>query len=395
MIGVTGTNGKTTTCFMIYRMLLEAGKKVGLMTTVAWGYGKDVKPQMTHMTTADAGTLNKRMREIADAGAEFLVLEVTSHALAQDRVWGVPFDMVVWTNLTHEHLDYHKTFERYRDAKRRLFKMADRNVKGMKIGAVNADDASAEFFYKDISKPLTYGVDHGELRARQVKLLPNGVDYFVKYQGKKIHVRTQIPGKFNVHNSLATVAVGLSYCLSVEEIERGIYALDFVDGRMNRIDEGQDFGVVMDYAHTPDAFEKLIPDMKAACSGKLIVMFGSAGGRRDPAKRPIQGEIAGRHADEVVLTEEDDRETPGMEILDQIAEGAEKAGKVRDKDLFLILDRPSAIEFCLKRAKKGDMVLLLGKGNEKTIERADGEHEYSEETEARKVLKKLQEERKP
>ena len=394
VIGITGTNGKTTTSFMIYRMLLEAGKKVGLMTTVAYGYGRDVKPQVTHMTTASAGLLNKRMREIAEAGAEYLVLEVTSHALAQYRVEGVPFDMVVWTNLTHEHLDYHKTFERYRDAKRRLFKLCEGNSKGKQIGLVNADDASAEFFAADISNPIMYGVEAGDLVARQVKLLPNGVDYFVKYEGKRLHIRTQIPGRFNVYNSLAAVAVGLTYGLSVEEIERGIFALDYVEGRMNRIDEGQDFEVVMDYAHTPDAFEKLIPDMKAACGGKLIVVFGSAGGRRDPAKRPIQGEIAGRWADEVVLTEEDDRETPGMEILEQIAAGAEKAGKVRDEDLFLVLDRPEAIEFALGRAKKGDCVLLLGKGNEKTIERADGEHEYSEEAVARGILKKLKKAKK-
>ena len=158
---------------------------------------------------------------------------------------------------------------------------------------------------------------------------------------------------------------------------------------MNQIDEGQDFTAIVDYAHTPDAFEKLLPDMKKAAKGRLIVLFGSAGGRRDPAKRPIQGEIAGKYADIVILTEEDDRDTPGEEILEQIAVGARKSGKKDGKDLFKELDRPKAIKLAVEMAKKGDVVMFLGKGNEKSIERADGEHEYLEATEVRKALKKL------
>jgi UDP-N-acetylmuramyl-tripeptide synthetase len=389
VIGVTGTNGKTTTSFMIYRMLKEAGKKVALMTTVAYGIGDDIKPQVEHLTTASSGLLNERMREVADAGAEYLVLEITSHALAQYRAFGVPFDIAVMTNVTHEHLDYHRTFERYRDAKRKLFQLTDKNGKGARTGIVNADDKSAGLFVSDIKTAVTYGQKDGDLKARQVKLLPGGVDYFVKRDGRKLHIRTQIPGDFNVYNSLAAVAVGLEYGLTDGEIENGIFALDYVEGRMNRIDEGQEFDVVMDYAHTPDSFEILFSDMRKTVKGNIIAVFGSAGGRRDPAKRPIQGEIAGKYADIVVLTEEDDRETPGMEILNQIAEGAEKSGKKHDDNLFLILDRPKALKFALGKAKKGDMVLLLGKGNEKTIERADGAHEYSEEKTARTLLKEL------
>lgn len=389
VIGVTGTNGKTTTCFMIYKMLREAGKNVGLMTTVAYGVNEDIQPQVDHMTTSSPMRLNARMREIAKAGAEYLVLELTSHALAQSRAYGVPIDIAVMTNVTHEHLDYHKTFENYRKAKEKLFKMANENRDGQKVGVVNADDGSAEFFVADVDNPITYGIDGGDLQARQVKLGATGVDYFVKYDGKKMHIKTQIPGEFNVYNSLAAVAVGLRYGLTEKQIEDGIFALDYVEGRMNRIDEGQDFDVIMDYAHTPDSFERLFSDLSKSKKGKIIAVFGSAGGRRDPAKRPIQGEIAGKYADVVVLTEEDDRDTPGMEILEQIAAGAEKSGKIKEKDLFLILDRPSAIDFAMKKAEPGDLVLLLGKGNEKTIERADGEHPWSEEEEARKVLRRL------
>ena len=375
VIGVTGTNGKTTTSFMIWKMLNSAGRKAGLMTTVGWGVD-EVHEQVEHMTTVDVKPLNERIKKIADAGAEYLVLELTSHALSQYRDLGIPIDVAVMTNVTHEHLDYHKTFENYRDAKRKLFKKA-------RFGVINADDPSAEFFESDIEKYTTYGVDYGDLKAEKIKLKADGVEY-VTSDGLK--VKTQVAGKFNVYNSLACVAVGRRLGLTNEEIAKGITALDSVEGRMVRVDEGQDFTVIMDYAHTPDAFEKLLPDMKKATAGRLFVMFGSAGGRRDPSKRKPMGEIAGKFADVVILTEEDDRDTPGMEILEQIAEGARESGKKDDKDLFLIHDRPTAILEACKMAKAGDTVMFLGKGNEKTIERADGAHAYYELDEIKKAL---------
>jgi UDP-N-acetylmuramoyl-L-alanyl-D-glutamate--2,6-diaminopimelate ligase len=389
VIGVTGTNGKTTTCFMIQRMLSEAGKKAGLLSSVGYGIGKDIKPQLEHMTTVDSKLLNKRIRDMADAGAEYLVLEMTSHALWQYRAFGVPIDVAVMTNVTHEHLDYHRTFRRYREAKIRLFKSANQTRDGKKIGIINADDPAAAAFRRAIETPITYGIDKGMARARQVKLKSDGVDYFLKFDERRLHIKTQIPGSFNVYNSLATALVGVVYGLSNDEIEQGILALDYIEGRMNRIDAGQNFDVLMDFAHTPDSFEKLLPDMKKSTEGRLIVLFGSAGGRRDPSKRRPMGEIAGKHADIVVLTEEDDRDTPGQQILKTIASGAEKSGKKLDKNLFLISDRTKAIEFALKTARRGDTVLLLGKGNEKTIERADGTHPWDEAATARRILKKL------
>jgi UDP-N-acetylmuramoyl-L-alanyl-D-glutamate--2,6-diaminopimelate ligase len=369
-------------------MLVEAGKKTGILTTIGYGVGKHIKPQIEHMTTVDPMKLNKRIREMAEDGVEYLVLELTSHALAQYRAFGIPIDVAVETNVTHEHLDYHKTFKRYREAKLKLFKQANNTRGGRKIGIINADDASASRFRHAINKSITYGIDKGEVQARQVKL-NGGADYFVKSDGRKLHIKTQIPGIFNVYNSLAAVIVGIVYGLTNDEIEQGIAALDYVEGRMNRIDEGQKFEVVMDYAHTPDSFEKLLPDMKKSSHGRLIVVFGSAGGRRDPSKRRPMGEIAGKYADIVVLTEEDDRETPGQQILKTIAQGAEKSGKKDGKNLFKILDRTEAIEFALKTARAGDTVLLLGKGNEKTIERADGEHPWDEAGTARQILKQL------
>ncbi len=375
VIGVTGTNGKTTTCFMIWKMLNNAGHKTGVMTTVGWGVDK-IHEQMEHMTTVDVKLLNERIQKIVDAGAEYLVLELTSHALAQHRDLGIPIDVAVMTNVTHEHLDYHRTFERYRDAKRKLFKKA-------KFGVINADDPSAKFFEKDVDKYMTYGVERGKLKAEKVKLMPDGVEYTTN-DGLK--VCTQIAGKFNVSNSLACVAVGRRLGLTNKEIADGIYALTEVEGRMVRIDMGQKFTAIMDYAHTPDAFEKLLPDMKKATKGRLIVMFGSAGGRRDPSKRKPQGQIAGKYADIVVLTEEDDRDTPGMEIINMIAEGVKESPKT---ELLIEQNRPKAILLACKTAKPGDTVLFLGKGNEKTIERADGAHPYYELDEIKKALKKI------
>ena len=375
VIGVTGTNGKTTTSFMIWKMLNNAGHKTGVMTTVGWGVD-EIHEQMEHMTTVDVKLLNERIKTIAKSGAEYLVLELTSHALAQHRDLGIPIDVAVMTNVTHEHLDYHKTFERYRDAKRKLFKKA-------KYGVINADDPSAKFFERDVDKYMTYGVDGGKLRATKVKLKPDGVEYVTNGDLK---IRTQIAGKFNVSNSLACVAVGKRLGLSDKEIADGIYALTEVEGRMVRVDMGQNFTAIMDYAHTPDAFEKLFPDMKKATKGRLIVMFGSAGGRRDPSKRKPQGQIAGKYADIVILTEEDDRDTPGMEIINQIAEGVKETPKT---ELLIEQNRPKAILLACKTAKAGDTVLFLGKGNEKTIERADGAHDYYELDEIKKALKKV------
>lgn len=376
VIGVTGTNGKSTTCYMIFHMLKEAGYKVGLLTTVTYGTWRKLHDETMHMTTASPKLLNKRISDMRDAGVEYLVLEVTSHALTQGRIFGIPIEVAVMTNVTHEHLDYHRTFERYREAKTRLFAKAD-------FGIINADDQNAANFAVFTKKHITYGVKNGKLRAESIKLDSNGVGYTVPDINLK--VRTQIPGYFNVYNSLATVAVGQYLGLSKKQICQGIASLEGIEGRMTRINEGQNFDVIVDFAHTPDSFEKLLSDMRQAIGKKrrLLVLFGSAG-RRDETKRAVQGKIAGKYADILVLTEEDDRDIDGNEILNQIEAGAKAAGA---KNITKILDRKKAIEFVFSKARKDDVVMLLGKGHEKTIERQDGEHPWNETQIARKLLK--------
>lgn len=364
VIAVTGTNGKTTTCFMIWNMLKEAGFKTGLMTTVAYGIDK-LKPELGHMTTVDALTLNSRIKTIADEGAEFLVLEVTSHALAEFRTLGIPIEIAVFTNLTHEHLDYHKTLQEYRNAKGKLFKKA-------KFSILNADDPATRY-YKQISKDYsTYGIKSGQNKPSKIQLQVSGV----KYLYHDMHIETQIPGEFNVYNSLAAAVVGEKLGLKPEQIERGIKSLKSVEGRMNVIDEGQDFTVIVDYAHAPDAIEKVFESVKGH-KGKIITVHGGAG-RRDPSTRPIRGEILGKHSDIVIITEDDSRDEPLDQIMQGFKKGAEKAGKKEKKDLFLEPDRKEAIKLAIKKAKKGDLVLILGKGHEKTILRADGPHDFED-----------------
>ena len=380
VIGVTGTNGKTSTCFMIWKMLNEAGHKTGLMTTVAWGVDK-LEEQIEHMTTVDTETLNKRMQRIAESGAEYLVLEITSHALAQNRIYGVPIEIAVMTNVTHEHLDYHKTFKNYRDAKRKLFKVA-------KYGVINEDDGSWSYFASDVDEYITYGINGGILKAEKIELAAEGVKYEVKEADEKLKIRTHIPGKFTVYNSLAATAVGLKLGLTKKQIEDGILALVSVEGRMNRVNEGQDFEVIVDYAHTPDAFIKVFESVVPSKRARIISLFGGAG-RRDESTRAERGEIGAKNSDIVIITEDDSRDEDRTLIAEEFARGAEKAGKIREKDLFVILDREEAIEKAISLAKKDDIVLVLGKGHEKTILRAEGAVPFEDLKVVRKVLKKM------
>ncbi len=388
VIGVTGTNGKTTTTFLIYKILLEAGYKVAMQSTVAYGVGDDLKPRIEHMTTERSSILQRRLRDFKRAGAEWAILETSSHSLAQHRNWGPPYEIAVMTNVTHEHLDYHITFERYLQAKCHLFKMAARH--GRRFGVVNADDLNAAKFIDSIPRSVSYGIKSGQLIARDIKLAVDHSTYIAEIDSDKYKIRINIPGDFNIYNSLAAIAVGREIGLTRRQIEDGIAALKNVEGRMNVLDVGQKFKVIIDFASTPDAFEQALRNIRPTTKGKLVAVFGSAG-RRDESKRAIQGEIAGRYCDELVLTEEDNRDADGAKILNQIADGAKKAGKTINKDMFLISNREAAIEFAMNRVKAADdTVVLLGKGHEKTIEQADGVHEWNESQIATKILKNLQ-----
>ena len=373
VIGVTGTNGKTTTCFMLWHILNSAGLKTGLMTTVAWGV-EDLEPELGHMTTVDALTLNKRIKAIKDQGAEYLVLEVTSHALAEYRTLGIPIEIAIFTNLTHEHLDYHKTIKKYRDAKGKLFKKANFSI-------LNADDDAIKYYEKLSREYITYGIKNGQNQAKNIKLGVSGV----KYSLGDMKIETKIPGEFNVYNSMAAALAAKKLGLTNEQIENGIKTLDSVEGRMNIVDEGQPFTVIVDYAHAPDALEKVFESVKGH-EGRIISVHGGAG-RRDPSTRPIRGAILAKYSDIVIITEDDSRDEDPEKIAEGFIKGTEKEGKILEKDLFKELDREKAIKLALDLAKPGDLVLILGKGHEKTILRADGPHDFEDIKVVKKLLK--------
>ena len=389
VIGVTGTNGKTTTSFMIWKMLNEAGRKTGLMTTVGWGgVGKlKLHSELNHMTTVDCKTLNQRIKEIKEAGAEYLVLETTSHALSQFRTLGIPVEIAVFTNLTHEHLDYHKTIEKYRNAKIKLIKKA-------KFSVINADDKNGKYFVKAAKKYITYGIKNGSKRAKKIETGVFGVKYETENSSHDIKIQTKIPGEFNVYNSLAAVCVGEKLGLTDEQIEKGIFSLESVEGRMNRIylGEEQDFSVIVDYAHTPDALEKVFKAVEGN-EGRIISVHGGAG-RRDESTRAERGKILGENSDFVIITEDDSRDENPEKIAESFKRGAERVGKKEGKNLVIELDREKAIRAAIRLARKDDLVLILGKGHEKTILRAEGAVPFEDIKVAEKAIKQKLEERK-
>lgn len=394
VIGVTGTDGKTSTCTLITHMLRANGYKVAMMTTISvdYGDGRGPQPNPTRLTTMGVGSLLSRIKKIKASGAEWLVLETTSHALAQHRVWAIPYTVAVMTNIGHEHLDYHGTFERYRDAKKMLFTQTDRNKSGLRVGIANADDPSGELFARAVKNPIRYGTKKGDLRATDIKLTPGGSTFTATMGEDVYHITCNLPGSFNVYNSLAAIGVGRALGLTPAQIEKGIASLQSVEGRMTHVNEGQDFTVIVDYAHTPESFEKVFKEVRPLTNGRLIAVFGSAG-RRDEAKRALQGEVAGRLCDVVIVTEEDDRDIDGQEILEQIASGAEKAGKKQGKDLLLVHNREDAVQAAVDMAKKGDIILLLGKGHEKSIlfngpKAAELRHVQQDDGDLRRVVKR-------
>lgn len=398
VIGVTGTDGKTSTCTLITQMLRHNGYKVAMMTTISvdYGDGQGEQDNPSRLTTLGASALVRKLKKIKTAEVEWLVLEITSQALAQYRTWGVPLSVGVMTNVNHEHLDYHGTFENYRDAKKRLFTLVGRNKKGLQVGVANADDPSGKLFAAEVANPILYGIKNGQLRAKNVSLTPEGSHYSASIDGHEYQIECHLPGSFNVYNSLAAVGVGRAIGLTKEQIEQGIASLTAVEGRMTRVDEGQDFTVIVDYAHTPESFEKIFNEVKPLVKGKLWAVFGSAG-RRDEAKRKVQGEVAGKYCDMVVVTEEDDRDMDGVAIMEQIAAGAVASGKVQDKNVFMIHKREEAVQYAVDHAHKGDVVLLLGKGHEKSIlsngpQAEELRHIQQNDDDPRRVIKRVYDE---
>ncbi|HEY7523501.1 MAG TPA: UDP-N-acetylmuramoyl-L-alanyl-D-glutamate--2,6-diaminopimelate ligase [Candidatus Limnocylindrales bacterium] len=401
VVGITGTDGKTTTAFLAAAALDAAGLRAGLLGTVATGIGGERWPNAGHVTTPEAPELQRLLRAMVRAGDRSAVVETTSHGLALRRVDAIAYDAAILTNITHEHLELHGTWEAYRNAKLSLFERLAAGVANPvkerpKVAIVNADDPSAGLFagvaQEAGARVVTYGTDPGaDIRATRVEedLAGLVVDYVTAAGGGR--VRVKLAGRFNVHNALAVVALGEAWELDAAAVRAGIESVIAVPGRMERIDAGQPFQVVVDYAHSPASLAlvlDLLAPLAAARGGGLIAVFGSAG-ERDVDKRAAMGRIAAERCRLVVVTDEDPRGEDRYAILDAIAAGAESAGLRRGIELLLIADRRAAVAAALERARPGDVVLLAGKGHETSIIGPDGAVPWDERSVAREELAAL------
>ena len=439
VIGVTGTEGKSSTVSFIWQLLRACGEKAGFISTVEYSFGGDALPNPQHQTTPEAPIIQHHLNEMLENGCKYAVVETSSHGLSTklNRCGEILFDCGLFMNVTLEHLEFHKNFETYRSDKANLFRALDKHnhiktIAGEKqkinsIGIVNLEDPSAQYFI-EATKHNVYGfttegkagkaaAENGSeatplppipenlryMTARNIAsatygltfdvdadgenaLYPEGYDPVQPRQHSHFSVKASLPGAFNAYNLMAAItAVSSVTGRSFEELAALIPQLTPIKGRMTVIDEGQPFELIVDYAHTPSSFETIFPPLRKRCNGRIFAVFGS-GGERDLTKRPLQGQIAARFCDTVVLADEDPRGEDPVKLLKMIAEGAIKEGKVMGENLFIIHDRPQALRETFKMAQKGDIVLLLGKSHENSIIYKDYTMPYDEISEAKKAL---------
>jgi UDP-N-acetylmuramoyl-L-alanyl-D-glutamate--2,6-diaminopimelate ligase len=404
VVGVTGTDGKTTTAFLAVAALEAAGISTGLTSTVDTKIGATREANDVHATTPEAPTLQAMLRAMVGAGNRAAVVETTSHGLALDRVAEVAYDAAILTNLSHEHLELHQSFDAYLAAKRLLFERlaisAANPIKAElswpKVAIVNADDPSAPRFAAAAAaagaRLITYGADEAaDVRLMAMEEDQRGLRIRHAAPGRVAELALALAGRFNAQNALAVVALGDGLGLDPAAVRAGLESVSAVPGRMERVDAGQPFTVIVDYAHTPAALATildLLGPLAAARGGGLIAVFGSAG-ERDAAKRPMMGRVAGERCRVVVLTDEDPRGEDRMAILDDIAAGARATGRRDGHDLLLAPDRPEAILIAFERARPGDVVVLLGKGHETSIIGPAGPRPWDERAAARAALAQL------
>ncbi|XID95328.1 UDP-N-acetylmuramoyl-L-alanyl-D-glutamate--2,6-diaminopimelate ligase [Paenibacillaceae bacterium WGS1546] len=365
-IGVTGTNGKTTTTYLVERILAGAGTKAGVIGTIETRYGAARIPMSG--TTPDALELQKIFRDMVDAGTERCVMEVSSHALEQGRVKGVRFRTAIFTNLTQDHLDYHGTMEAYEAAKglffSRLGNVYAERPEERSYAVLNADDeASARFAKLTAAEVVAYGIDNdANLRASGVRIAASGTSFRLDTANGSRDVRLKLVGKFNVYNALAALGAAVCEGIGLDEAIGSLESIEGVPGRVEPVDAGQPFAVVVDYAHTPDGLENVLNTVKELTERNVICVFG-CGGDRDAKKRPIMGRIAARLADKIIVTSDNPRTEDPHGILRDIEAGLREAGTPDDR-YELVPDRRAAIEKAVEMAGPGDVVLIAGKGHE-------------------------------
>ena len=354
VVGVTGTNGKTTTTCLVRHILRQTlGVRVGLIGTIRNLI--DETELETERTTPESCDVYRLLRQMADAGCRYGVMEVSSHALALERVWGITFRVGAFTNLTEDHLDFHKTMQNYAEAKAELFARCD-------AGVINLDDDYAPLMLERAACPVctTSTRQEADLAARNIQLGSDHVAFDVAYQGRQEPVWLGIPGGFTVYNSLTVIGIALQLGLSLEETLAALRSAGSVKGRVEVVPTpGKDYTVLIDYAHTPDALENVLDSVQGYCKGRVIAVFG-CGGDRDPIKRPIMGRIGVEHADLAVITSDNPRTEDPMAIIEDILAGVRDLGRPYE----VICDRRAAIRWAMDHARKDDIIVLAGTGHE-------------------------------
>lgn len=427
IIGVTGTEGKSSTVSFIWQLLRLCGKKAGFISTVEYSFGDEAIANPQHQTTPEAPIIQHHLNKMLENGCQYAVIESSSHGLSPktNRLGNVLFDCGVFMNVTLEHLEFHKTFEQYKKDKANLFRLLDchdhiKEIAGEKLtipsfGVVNLEDPSAKYFIDSTKKQVygftTQGKAGKAATNKEVDLpeIPENTNYFeglnicAEKEGisfdVNIHENTDknetlqltanLPGAFNAYNIMASIiAVSKLTNLSYQEVASKVKDVAPIKGRMTVIEQNQPFEVIIDYAHTPSSFETIFPPIRKRCKGKMIALFGS-GGERDLTKRPLQGKIAASYCDTVILTDEDPRGEDSVELLKMIAVGSQEQGKKLDEDLFIIPDRKKAIRYAFSIAKQNDIILLLGKSHENSIIYKDYVMPYDEISEAQLALSEL------
>ena len=364
VIGVTGTNGKTTTTYLIRSILIAAGFKVGLIGTIQMMIGDEIFPVKN--TTPNVIDLQHTFQMMSDRGVDFVVMEVSSHSLAENRISGIEFDTAIFTNLTQDHLDYHKTMENYRDAKAKLFDIVSRNgIKQNKNAVINLDDdAGAVMLDHALCKKISYGIEkNSDLRAVNVKVEAKGTSFEIESSllPTPYSLNLHLTGIFNVYNVLAAVGAALAEKISPDVIKSALENFKSVAGRFEKIFADVPFTVIVDYAHTPDGVKNVLETARQIVTNKIITVFG-CGGDRDNSKRPIMGRIAAELSDVVIATSDNPRTEDPVKILQQIKVGVDE--KIGDKIFETIVDRRQAIFRAVEMAQAGDIILILGKGHE-------------------------------
>lgn len=365
VIAVTGTKGKSTVVHLLAKILQTAGHKIGAASTIHFQIGDTIWPNDTKQTTQGRFALQKLLSAMVREKCEYAVIEVTSHAMIQSRIWGINVDTAVLTNIQRDHIEYHGGFERYLYAKGLLFAhlaRAERKEGIKKTAVLPIEDPNVNYFETFMpDRKISYGINQGMIHAENIQLKPDGSTFILKVPNDEIEMDLKLPGENNIKNAIAAAAAAISFGIKLFAIKKGLESVESIPGRMEAIRAGQNFTVIVDYAHTPESLEKLLQLFRPLTAGKLFLVFGATGGGRDKSKRKDMGRAAHENADYIIVTDDDPYTENRIQIIEQVAEGIPRK---EGENFWKIRDRREAIRLAILLAKKHDTVLIAGKGCE-------------------------------